>query len=70
MDICQLKRTFAPRTHLHDDRYYTETEVDGLLSSKSDVGHLHDDRYYTEAEVDALLAALLASITIIDGGAA
>lgn len=25
----------------HDDRYYTETEVDALLSGKSDTGHKH-----------------------------
>lgn len=34
--------------HTHDDRYYTETELDG--------GQL-DNRYYTETEVDALLHA-------------
>jgi hypothetical protein len=34
--------------HTHDDRYYTETELDG--------GQL-DNRYYTESEVDALLHA-------------
>lgn len=55
----------APISHTHDDRYYTETEIDSLisgyyassqvdtlLSSKSDVGHTHDDRYYTETEID------------------
>jgi len=38
------------------DDFYTETEVDSLLSGKSDVGHTHDDRYYTETEVNSLLA--------------
>jgi hypothetical protein len=55
--------------HTHDDRYYTETEVDAffddylteseittLLSGKSDTGHNHNDLYYTETEIDALLA--------------
>lgn len=42
-------------THLHDDRYYTETEVDDLLDGKASTGHTHDDRYYTETEVDGLL---------------
>ena len=41
--------------HVHDDRYYTESETDTLLNGKSDVGHTHDDRYYTESEVDTLL---------------
>lgn len=39
--------------HTHDDRYYTETEMNTLLTS---AGHNHDDRYYTEAEVDAKVA--------------
>lgn len=55
--------------HTHDERYYTETEidstltgyydsseVDGFLASKSDTSHLHDDRYYTESEVDGFLS--------------
>ena len=32
--------------HTHDDRYYTESEVDIKLSGKSDTGHNHDDRYF------------------------
>lgn len=42
--------------HTHDDRYYTEAQMDTLLSYKSDTTHLHDDRYYTETESDNLLA--------------
>lgn len=44
--------------HIHDGRYYTETETDGLLSGKSDKGHTHDDRYYTEDETDEKLRKL------------
>ena len=60
--------------HAHDDRYYTEAEVDTLLSSKSDTTHthagyassthLHDDRYYTETEIDATLASYYTSSEI------
>ena len=42
--------------HNHDDRYYTETEIDTKLSGKADKSHTHDDRYYTESEVDTKLS--------------
>ena len=35
--------------HTHDDRYYTESEIDTKLSGKSDTGHNHDDRYFRSA---------------------
>lgn len=42
----------AAGNHTHDDRYYTETEVDTLLNGKAAAVHTHDDRYYTETEID------------------
>ncbi len=41
--------------HSHDDRYYTENEVNELLEDITPKEHNHDDRYYTENEVDELL---------------
>ena len=35
----------ANATHDHDDRYYTETEIDTKLESKSDTTHKHDGVY-------------------------
>lgn len=32
----KLKEKFAPKSHSHDDRYYTEAEMDGKLSGKAD----------------------------------
>ncbi|VFQ43851.1 hypothetical protein [Desulfoluna butyratoxydans] len=45
-----------PALHNHDERYFTEGEINTLLAQKSDVGHSHDDTYYTEDEVNLLLA--------------
>jgi hypothetical protein len=39
--ITDKPKTFAPSEHTHDNRYYTETEIDTKLSSKSDTGHKH-----------------------------
>lgn len=48
--------TYTPATHTHDDRYYTEAEINNKLDGKSNTGHTHDDRYYTESEVNTKLA--------------
>jgi hypothetical protein len=46
---------YSDISHIHDDRYYTETETNTLLSGKSDTTHNHDSSYYTEGEIDTLL---------------
>lgn len=33
--------TFAPSSHIHDDRYYTESEIDSKLSGKANSSHTH-----------------------------
>lgn len=33
---------FPPEAHDHDDRYYTEAEIDGKLEKKSSTDHTHD----------------------------
>ena len=48
--------TYAPAAHTHDDRYYTEAEINNKLDGKSNTGHTHDERYYTESEMNAKLA--------------
>lgn len=49
--------------HTHDDRYYTETEINtkvnvlnAAISDKAASSHTHDDRYYTESEINTKLA--------------
>ena len=46
---------YPPSSHTHDDRYYTESEVNNLLNGKAASSHTHDDRYYTESEVNNLV---------------
>ena len=33
--------TFTPSAHTHDDRYYTESEINSKLDGKSNTGHTH-----------------------------
>lgn len=46
----------ANADHTHDDRYYTEDEVNVKLSKKSDSDHTHDERYYQQNEINEKLA--------------
>lgn len=45
----------ANSTHTHDDRYYTETEINTKLNGKADTSHTHNDTYYTKDEINARL---------------
>ena len=55
--------SYTPSAHTHDDRYYTESEINSKLAGKSDTSHTHDDRYYTESEIDSKLAGKQGSLT-------
>lgn len=46
----------ADASHNHDNRYYTEPEVDELLEDKSDTTHNHDSAYDTKGSADTALA--------------
>lgn len=37
-DVTGKPATFPATAHTHDDRYYTETEMNTLLAGKQDVG--------------------------------
>lgn len=39
--VGKLTERFAPKSHTHDDRYYTESEIDGKLSIKANSSHTH-----------------------------
>ena len=54
----------AEAEHSHDDRYYTESEMDTKLSGKANASHTHDDRYYTESETDTKLATKYPSTNV------
>ena len=62
-EVDALLSNLSVSGHTHDDRYYTETEIDGkiqtintALSGKAASDHTHDDRYYTETEIDNKLS--------------
>lgn len=38
----KLKEKFAPKSHTHDDRYYTEAEMNAKLAGKSNTDHTHN----------------------------
>lgn len=46
---------YAKANHTHDERYYTESEINSRLNEKAAVVHTHDDRYYTETEMNTKL---------------
>jgi hypothetical protein len=54
-------------THIHDDRYYTETETDTLLSGKAATSHNHNDIYYTKTEIDAIYGDIASALNTING---
>ena len=40
--------SYTPSSHTHDDRYYTETEVDTKLKSKANTSHTHTKSQITD----------------------
>lgn len=55
----------ADKSHSHDDKYYTEAEVDSKLSGKSDTDHTHSNYVPTSRTVNG--KALSANITLSAG---
>lgn len=39
--VGKLTERFAPKSHTHDDRYYTESEIDSKLDGKANTDHSH-----------------------------
>ena len=55
--------------HIHDQRYYTEEEIDTLFYNFAGPGsHNHDERYYTETEINTFLASKANTSTTISAG--
>ena len=50
--VGKLKGMFAPKNHTHDDRYYTESEIDGKLSGKANSSHTHTKEQVGLGNVD------------------
>lgn len=56
----------ANSVHTHDDRYYTETEIDGKLKGKADSSHTHSIRDVTnlQSKLDTIPSLTRTSITV------
>lgn len=50
------KANITDFAHTHDDRYYTESEVNNLINGKANSNHTHDDRYMPIYKGDGTLA--------------
>ena len=66
----------APAIHTHDERYYTETEMNTLLADKSGTGHTHtpaslgaapDNHSHTPASIGAAPASHTHGVADISG---
>lgn len=70
-----LKNLFATKeeisskvdsNHSHDDKYYTEAEIDAFLESKSNTNHAHDE-YVAETELENLELVTVDDVDAICG---
>lgn len=55
--VDEAVNTKANASHSHDDRYYTETEINTKLSSKSDTSHTHTGIYDVKGAADSALSS-------------
>lgn len=49
-NLVDVPKEFKPISHNHDDRYYTEEEIDSIIKE-----HKHSDTYYDKHQIDQLL---------------
>lgn len=67
IDITPSAIGAAASSHTHDDRYYTETEVDTKLSGKANSSHTHSDA--TTSAAGFMTAAMVTKLNGIATGA-
>lgn len=50
--------SYFPSTHTHDERYYTEAEVNNFLNEKANSSHTHNPNQITTGEFGGYISAL------------
>lgn len=66
-EITSKPSSFTPSSHTHDDRYYTESEMNTKLAGKSDTSHTHSQYY--DSNVSRTKNTVLAAPNGSDGKA-
>jgi hypothetical protein len=65
-NITSKPTTFAPSAHNHDDRYYTETEVNSLLAGKQASG-TYNTIIGTDSDLNTAGSTIIDNIYVTDG---
>lgn len=67
--LTHIRNTFSHKDHVHDERYYTESEIDSKLDGKSNTNHTHTISNATQSSSGLMSASDKAKLDNIENGA-